>query len=133
MPEELTLEHIGRTNHARCENWHKGDKPWTQERWIAATVGEFGELAEVVILSAIASKLGAMANDVKKVFRAEDGSVGILKGETIDALRTKIANEWADTMLYMMLFATYSGISMSEAIRNVFNAKSEQLGFEERL
>lgn len=114
---DLTLEHIIAVNATRCEAWHKGDQPWTAERWITATVGEFGE----------------MANNVKKLFRASDGSVGILKGETIEHLQKEIAKEWADTMLYMLLFAHYQGIDASESIREVFNAKSEQLGFEERL
>lgn len=116
MPD-LTLEHIVTINAKRCEAWHKGEQPWTAERWITAIVGELGE----------------MANVTKKIFRAEDGSVGILKGETLESLREEEGKEWADTMLYMLLFAHYRGIDPSEAIRKVFNAKSEQLGFKERL
>lgn len=129
----LTLRHIAEVNKRRCEAWHQGDKPWTIERWITATVGEHGELTEVVLTAAVGMALGRLANDAKKLFRAEDGSVGILKGETIESLRAKIAKEWADVMLYMILLATYSKIDMDGSIRSVFNAKSEQLGFEERL
>lgn len=114
---ELTLEHICRVNRTRCEAWHKGEEPWTPERWVTAIVGELGE----------------MANNVKKDFRARDGSIGILKGETLESLHEEIEKEWADTMLYMLLFADYNNINPSESIRKVFNAKSEQLGFEERL
>lgn len=130
---DLTLEQIISTNARRCEAWHKGDKPWSIERWITATVGEGGELMEVVLTSAVMMSLGRLANDAKKLFRAEDGSVGILKGETIESLRYEIAKEWADVMLYMLLMAHYSRINASAAIREVFNAKSEQLGFVERL
>jgi NTP pyrophosphatase (non-canonical NTP hydrolase) len=112
-----TLEHIMEVNMRRCEAWHKSDQPWSNERWITAIVGELGELA----------------NNVKKIFRAEDGSVGILKGETVESLRAEIGKEWADTMLYMLLFAGHNNIDPFTAIADVFNAKSEQLGFEERL
>jgi len=112
-----SLDHIMELNLARCEEWHKGDQPWTAERWITAIVGELGE----------------MANNVKKLFRASDGSVGILKGETPEKLQEEIEKEWADTMLYMLLFAGYNNIHPFSAIAKVFNAKSEQLGFEQRL
>src|SRR5690348_4781841 len=74
-----SLDHIMEINIARCEEWHKGDEPWTPERWVTAIVGELGE----------------MANNVKKLFRAQDGSVGILKGETIEHLEEEIEKEWA--------------------------------------
>jgi NTP pyrophosphatase (non-canonical NTP hydrolase) len=114
---DLTLEHIMAVNKTRCEAWHKGDQPWTAERWITAIVGELGE----------------MANNVKKQFRASDGSVGILNGVTIEELEKEEQKEWADTMLYMLLYATYRNIPASDIIREVFNAKSDQLGFVERL
>lgn len=115
--EPLTLEYIARINDKRCAAWHKGEEPWTPERWVTAIVGELGE----------------MANITKKLFRARDGSVGILNGVTVEELAAEEEKEWADTMLYMILFASARGFNMSEAIRSVFNAKSEQLGFEERL
>jgi NTP pyrophosphatase (non-canonical NTP hydrolase) len=114
---ELTLEQIAEINDRRCAKWHQSDKPWTPERWVTAIVGELGE----------------MANITKKLFRAADGSVGILNGQTIEELQHEEEKEWADTMLYMILFASARGFDMSGAIREVFNAKSEQLGFEERL
>jgi NTP pyrophosphatase (non-canonical NTP hydrolase) len=117
MADGLTLKDIVDINMRRCEKWHVGDQPWTAERWITAIVGELGE----------------MANVRKKIFRAEDGSTGILKGETLESLKYEEKKEWADTMLYMLLFAGHMGWDPEEAIRDVFNRKSEQLGFEERL
>lgn len=115
--KSLSLSDIVEINMQRCEEWHKGDEPWTPERWITAIAGEFGE----------------MANITKKLFRARDGSVGILNGQSIEELEKEEAKEWADTMLYMLLFAGYKGFDPEEAIRTVFNAKSEQLGFSQRL
>lgn len=114
---ELTFEEVMEINDERCAEWHKGDESWTDERWITAIVGELGE----------------MANNVKKLFRATDGSVGFLKGETTEQLEAEIDKEWADTMLYMLLFASHRKIRASAAIREVFNAKSDQLGFSQRL
>jgi NTP pyrophosphatase (non-canonical NTP hydrolase) len=114
---ELTFEEVMEINDERCAEWHKGDESWTDERWITAIVGELGE----------------MANNVKKLFRATDGSVGFLNGETTEQLEAEIDKEWADTMLYMLLFASHRKIRASAAIREVFNAKSDQLGFSQRL
>jgi len=101
----------------RTKTWHQTDKPWVDERWITAIAGELGE----------------MANNVKKLFRASDGSVGILKGESIESLQQEIDKEWADVMIYMMSYAAYRGINAEATIAQVFNAKSEQLGFDERM
>lgn len=114
---QLTLEAIMEVNAQRCDKWHKGKEPWTPERWITAIVGELGE----------------MANITKKLFRVADGSLGLKEGESVERLEAEEEKEWADTMLYMLLFAHYRGFKATEAIRHVFNAKSEQLGFEERL
>lgn len=101
----------------RTQTWHQNDNPWPDERWVCAITGELGE----------------MANNVKKLFRALDGSVGILKGESIDSLQEEIDKEWADVMIYMLAYAAYRQINAEQIIAQVFNAKSEQLGFEERM
>lgn len=101
----------------RTQTWHQNDKPWPDERWVTAITGELGE----------------MANNVKKLFRASDGSVGILKGESIESLQEEINKEWADVMIYMLAYAAYRGIDAEAMIAQIFNAKSEQLGFEERM
>jgi NTP pyrophosphatase (non-canonical NTP hydrolase) len=113
----MNLNDIADISWQRACKWHENDTPWTTERWITAIVGELGE----------------MANISKKLFRAGDGAVGILKGETTEALMREERKEWADTMLYMLLLASSKGWDPEEAMREVFNAKSEQLGFEQRL
>lgn len=123
---QLTLEEIAEVNNERKLAWHK-EGEWTDERWFTATAGEFGELG----LAAL--KFLFMGNQVKKEFRAKEGSPGILKGETLESLDAEIEDEWADVMLYMILFASARGIKMSEALRRVFNRKSEQLGLPHRL
>lgn len=123
---EYTLEAIAAVNTARSAVWHK-EGQWTSERWFTATSGEFGELA----LAAI--QFLFLGNQIKKEFRAKEGSPGILKGETLESLEREIEDEWADVMLYMILFASARGIPMSNAIRRVFNRKSKQLGLPHRL
>lgn len=113
----LTLEQIGKISWQRALKWHEEDAPWTPERWVTAIAGELGE----------------MANITKKLFRARDGAVGITQGVTIEMLKDEERKEWADTMHYMILFAKAQGWDMSDALREVFNAKSKQLGFVERL
>lgn len=113
---QLTLEEILDVNVERCDKWHEGGvQGWTPEKWVTAIVGELGE----------------MANCTKKLFRIRDGMIG--SPLSVEELEQMEADEWADTMLYMILFAAARGIKPSAAIRRVFNRKSEQLGFEERL
>lgn len=114
---DLTLEHIAEVSHSRYLVWHKGEEPWTPERFVTAIVGELGE----------------MANITKKLFRARDGSVGILNGATIDELENEERKEWGDTMLYLILYAATRDWDQTGTLREVFNRKSEQLGFKERL
>jgi NTP pyrophosphatase (non-canonical NTP hydrolase) len=112
----MNLEHIGEISLQRVTRWHEGGiDDWTPERWVTAIVGELGE----------------MANITKKLFRIADGMVG--STESVEELEQKEADEWADTMLYMILFALRRRINMTAAIVEVFNRKSEQLGFPERL
>jgi len=115
-PRQLFLTGIMDINVQRCNRWHEGGvDDWTPERWITAIVGELGE----------------MANIRKKLFRIADGMVG--STESIEELTEKEADEWADTMLYLLLFAAARRIDPNEALIRVFNRKSQQLGFPEML
>lgn len=112
----MDLEHIAETSAARCERWHEGGvDAWTPEKWVTAIVGELGE----------------MANVTKKMFRIRDGMIG--SALSLEQLAEMEADEWADTVHYLILFAVARKIDMSAALRRVFNRKSEELGFPERL
>lgn len=120
--DDLTFAKVTAANVARCDRWHKnGLNDWSPERWLTATAGELGEVA----------------NALKKLFRIEDEIANIsdadrqisTRAEAID----KIAEEIADTFIYLNLLACRLGIDMPAQIVAKFNATSERYGFPERL
>ena len=74
---------------------------------------------------------GEALNVVKKLNRERDG----LTGNTIHGseLKAALANEIADTLIYLDLLAARGGIDLAAAVVSKFNAVSEREGFPERL
>lgn len=115
----LDFDYVSRTNAARCAKWHPGfprDGIWSLADWSNAMVGEAGEAA----------------NAVKKIRRVETSLVGKVDPD-LDDLRVSLANEIADTFLYLDLLATRAGIDLPAAIVAKFNAISVREGFEDRM
>jgi NTP pyrophosphatase (non-canonical NTP hydrolase) len=104
---------FSRVNRIRCEHpggfAHKLDS-WSLSDWFTATLGELGEAANIA----------------KKLNRVRDGIPG--NKETVEELRAKLARELADTFIYLDLLAQSAGIDLPAVVREVFNAKSDQLG-----
>lgn len=109
----MDLKEFSRVNRIRCEHPdgfnHKLDS-WSLSDWFTAALGEFGEAANVA----------------KKLNRVRDGVPG--NTETEAELRAKLARELADTFVYLDLLAQAAGVDLPAAVREVFNAKSDQLG-----
>ncbi len=121
MTIRLDFDTVSATNRARCERWHPGypgpdASGWNGADWSNAMQGEAGEAGNVV----------------KKLRREECGLRGVLDAPT-PGLLLKLADEIADTFLYLDLLATYYRIDMPTAIVRKFNAVSELQGFPERL
>jgi len=121
----MRLSTIVDTSLARANRWHpQGIDEWSALEWSAAMAGEAGEAC----------------NAAKKLRRLE---LGIESRNEPDrhyrdtqAARLAIAKEAADTILYALLLMNRVGLSgedVERAIANVFNAKSEEYGFPERL
>jgi hypothetical protein len=67
----------------------------------------------------------------KKLNRSRDG-LGHNK-ETDEELRVKLEEEIGDTLIYLDLLAARVGVDLEEVSRRVFNRKSEEWNFPERL
>ena len=76
-------------------------------------------------------ELGEAANVAKKLNRVRDGIPG--NEETPDQLREELQNELADTFIYLDLLAQSVGVDLSEAVPRVFDAKSEKIGYPQRV
>lgn len=116
----LTFDEVTRINRERCERWHPGfpDDDWSGSDWSNAMQGEAGEAGNVV----------------KKLRRLETGVTSKRDVDITEAeLRVKLADEIADTFLYLDLLASYYEIDMPRAIVSKFNRVSREAGFPERL
>lgn len=90
---------------------------WSSLEWAGAAAGEMGEAANVA----------------KKITRVEQG-LHFRPGESdLSDLRDKLADEIADTIIYLDLLAAREGINLSEAIVNKFNRTTAEQGFDQLL
>ncbi len=87
----------------RCESCFFSLNTWSVLEWAGAAAGEAGETANVA----------------KKIKR--DGSS--------PELQQQLADEIADTIIYLDLLAASEGINLEEAISNKFNKVSEKVGY----
>lgn len=102
-------------NKRRCESPdgfnHQLDS-WSLSEWFTATMGELGEAANVA----------------KKLNRIRDGVPG--NGDATESeLRQQLADEIADTYIYLDLLAQAAGINLSSAVIGKFNRTSRKIGF----
>jgi NTP pyrophosphatase (non-canonical NTP hydrolase) len=109
-------------NASRCKRWHKGGlEEWSATDWATAVMGEAGE----------------MCNAIKKLRRIETDALNINEpGRQFTDRKTaveSIAKEMGDTLIYMDLLAQRLGVDLEKSIIEVFNQKSEEYEFPERL
>lgn len=103
-------------NRLRCETptgFNHELSSWSLSDWCTATVGELGEAANVI----------------KKLNRVRDGIPGngnVTEGE----LREQLAEELADTYIYLDLLAQASGIDLEAAVIKKFEKTSQKIGYK---
>lgn len=101
-------------NRHRCESqegFGHALSSWSLSDWTTATLGELGEAANIV----------------KKLNRVRDGIPG--NAETETELRAALADEIADTAIYLDLLAQAAGFNL-ETIRDAKFAKtSKKIGY----
>lgn len=117
--EALRFDILRAINVRRCVRGFKHSlESWSVAEWTNAAIGELGEACNIA----------------KKMLRHRDGVAGN-KGDDRDLakLRRKLGRELADAIIYLDLVAASQGIDLGAAVRETFNAKSEEIGAEERL
>jgi NTP pyrophosphatase (non-canonical NTP hydrolase) len=113
--ETLTfLQRLRTLNHQRVPSFGHSLHGWNALEWAAAACGECGEAANVA----------------KKIKRIEDGCNVNAAGKSRESLVSDLADEIADTIIYLDLLAAREGIDLEEAIANKFNAVSDRVGFQ---
>ena len=104
-------------NKRRCEDpngFNHTLSSWSLSDWLTATAGELGEAANII----------------KKLNRVRDGIPG--NTESADSLRANLADEIADTVIYLDLLAQAAGFDL-ETIRDAkFEKTSRKIGYAPR-
>jgi NTP pyrophosphatase (non-canonical NTP hydrolase) len=86
---------------------------WSLSDWMTATLGELGEAANIA----------------KKLNRIRDSVRG--NTETEKQLRESLRREIGDTGVYLDLLAQSEGFLLHDAMEEVFESKSKQIGYTE--
>lgn len=114
----LSFADLARANRQRCEAPDGFKHPlssWSLSDWMVAACGELGEAANIV----------------KKLNRCRDGVPGNTQSEA--ELRDALADEIADTIVYLDLLAQALGIDLGTAVVCKFNRTSAKLGMPYRI
>lgn len=114
----MNMQEFDKVNLERCESptgFNQKLNSWSLSDWLLATMGELGEAANVA----------------KKLNRVRDNIPG--NDKTEEELRKHLAYELADTYIYLSLACQAAGISLAEIIPEVFNKKSEKIGYAVRI
>lgn len=123
--EGLTIRRIVRASVSRANRWHNGNmNEWSALEWAGAMCGEAGEAANA------AKKLKRLEVDIASV------NVPERHFQNQEAAKSAVIKEACDTILYAVLLMARVGCdpeSAEEALCDVFNKKSEEYGFPERL
>lgn len=113
---------------ARAVRWHVhgGLAEWSPLEWAGAMCGEAGEAAN------FAKKLKRVTSELANNDRRNPAWEASTE-ELADKYRGEIAKEVADAIIYGLLLMAAVGANAEEVIRDVFNKKSEEYGFPERI
>ena len=120
---DLTIADLVAANLSRVVRWHpKGLTDWSPLEWAGAMCGEAGEAANA------AKKLKRIDGNLQNINHEEGRSLTDRK-----VAAKQVAKEVADTIIYGVLLVASVGEDLPSTIAEVFNAKSEEYGFPERL
>lgn len=127
----MTVYELVEASIARAKRWHKGDiKQWSTLEWAGAMCGEAGECANA------GKKLKRLEDGIASINTNDPDSETVRHFNDTDTARGVVAKEVADTILYAVLVAASVGLDgagLQMVIADVFNKKSEEYGFPERL
>ena len=112
----MHIRDFSKANLIRCqspEGFNHSISKWSLNDWLVATLGELGEAANVA----------------KKIKRIEGSLPGNVAGETEEVLKERLADELADTFIYLDLTCRSAGIDLEKAVIRKFNRTSEKVGY----
>lgn len=116
------LKRLRKISVERCEAKFFALHKWNVLEWAGATAGECGEMANV------AKKLRR-----HEVVVQESNEWWYERhAKKKEKLRQHLADEVADTIIYLDLLCASQGIDLEEAIKKKFNETSTKIGFRKK-
>lgn len=118
----INLSDFQEINFKRAERWHSDDpSQWSLLEWAGAMAGETA---------------GEACNIAKKLRRLDfslpNREAGLDASNELH-LKTKLAHEVCDSIIYGLIILSHLNVDASTALAVVFNKKSEEYGFPERV
>jgi NTP pyrophosphatase (non-canonical NTP hydrolase) len=110
----MDMKEFSKENRTRCEamnGFRHSITDWTLSDWTVAVMGELGEAANIL----------------KKLNRYRDRIPG--NDVPYEALRENLADEIADTFIYLDLLSQAAGFDLSDIVRSKFDRTSQKLGY----
>lgn len=123
MSTKITINRLQEINIQRAFRWHGGGlQCWTPLEWAGAMCGEAGEAANA------AKKLKRLVDNIQSI------NEGARHYATLAEAKREVSKECADTILYaLLLMARVEDRDPESMLREIFNKKSEEYGFPERI
>lgn len=111
----MDMRKFSEINLLRTNEWHKnGIDEWSVSDWAVAMVGEAGEAC----------------NQIKKYNRLR---TALPSNNPVSFHQELLADELADTFIYLDLLATRCGLSLEDCVRHKFNKISERENLPQRV
>lgn len=125
--DALTLREVAEASLSRANRWHTGGlTDWSPLEWAGAMAGEAGEACNA------AKKYKRVTDQIAHHDNRQFGQEKSLP-EQADGYRLDVAKEAADTVLYAFCLCARVGLDLAPVLIDVFNKKSEEYGFPERV
>lgn len=119
----LTFQQVIHASLSRTSRWHpNGVQDWSPLEWAGAMAGEAGEACNA------AKKLKRIADRLQNINLEPGRSL-----TECESASRHVGREVADTILYGLLLAVRVGVDLESTLIEVFNQKSEEYGFPERI
>lgn len=122
---DLSLRQIIEQSATRAARWHADSDPWSILEWAGAMAGEAGEACNA------AKKLKRLLSQMKNLDKRKLFSPAV--AQSVPIYKQEVAKEVADTILYGICVANALEIDLIPVLVYVFNEKSIEYDFPERI
>lgn len=122
----LTLEQLIAANRSRVAKWHSLDD-WSPLEWAGAMCGEAGEAAN------FAKKLKRLTTGIPHHDSRLTADDQMVNDQMAAHYKQKVTKEVCDAIIYGILLVLAVDGDLEQSLKDVFNDKSIEYGFPERL